>query len=108
MPIHYWCYGSEHIDHLSGYLANKSLGGRTPREALLGETPDIIVFWFRWFQPIWYYSPDTLFPEDKMIPGFFLGVAPSVGDGFSYKILPNCKDFQIFQLITILLSLFVV
>ena len=93
-PIHYWCYGLEHIDHLSGYLANKSLNGRTPREALLGETPDISVFRFRWFQPVWYYSPDTSFPEDKMIPGFFLGVAPSVGDGFSYKLLPNCKDYS--------------
>ena len=92
-PISYWCYGLEHLDHISGYLANKSLNGRTPREVLLGETPDISVFRFRWFQPIWYYSPDTSFPEDKMFPGFFLGVAPNVGDGFSYHILPNCKDY---------------
>ena len=92
-PLSYWCYGLEHLDHISGYLANKSLNGRTPREVLLGETPDISVFRFRWFQPIWYYSPDTSFPEDKMFPGFFLGVAPNVGDGFSYHILPNCKDY---------------
>ena len=111
MTISYWCYGLEHLDRISGYLANKSLNERTPQEPLLGKTPDISVFRFHWFQPIWYNSPDTSFQEDKiMFPGFFLGVAPNVGNGFSYHILPSVivKITQISQLIAILLSLFAV
>ena len=55
---------------------------------LLGETPDISRFRFKWFESIWYYNPSVSFPRDKMELGFFLDVAENTGDNFSYAILP--------------------
>ena len=92
-PPSYWCYCVEFINETNGYLARQSLGWKTPNELLLGETGDISVFRFKWFQPVWYYAPDISYPEDKMLPGFVLGIAPTVGDGFSYTILPK-KDYK--------------
>ncbi len=92
-PPAYWCYCVDYINETNGYLARQSLGWKTPNEILLGETGDISVFRFKWFSPVWYYAPDISYPEDKMLPGFMLGIAPTVGDGFSYTILPK-KDYK--------------
>jgi len=69
-------------------LSKSSLNGRSGNEALHGETPDISIFRFLWFSPIWYYSPTVSFPEDKMKAGFFLDIAANTSDGFAYFILP--------------------
>ena len=53
-----------------------------------GETGDICVFRFYWFELIWFYSPQSSFPKDKMEPGFFLDLANITGDNFSYVVLP--------------------
>ena len=92
-PPAYWCYCVDFINETNGYLARQSLDWKTPNEILLGETGDISVFRFKWFSPVWYYAPDISYPEDKMLPGFVLGIAPTVGDGFSYTILPK-KDYK--------------
>ena len=87
-PIQYWCYAAEFLDQVGTYLSSTALQGRTPREKLLGHTPDISIFRFSWFQPVWYYSPTLSFPKDKMEPGFFLKLADNTGDSFAYEILP--------------------
>lgn len=87
-PIEFWCYALEYLALVRGCLSRKSLGWRPSEELLYGETLDISAFCFPWFSPIWYYDPHQLFPKDKMVPGFFLNVAPTVGDAFCYQILP--------------------
>jgi len=59
-----------------------------------GDTPDISIFRFPWFTPIWFYCPTLSFPQDKMLPGFFLDIAENTGDGFFYVVLPvnNISD----------------
>jgi len=59
-----------------------------------GDTPDISIFRSPWFTPIWFYCPTLSFPQDKMLPGFFLDIAENTGNGFSYVILPvnNISD----------------
>ncbi len=52
-----------------------------------GETGDISISRFSWFEPIWFYNPSVSFPKDKMQAGFFLDIAENTGDGFSYEIL---------------------
>jgi len=74
-----------------GCLARKSLGWKPSEEALFGETIDISVFRFPWFSPIWFYDPGQSFPNDKMMKGYFLNISPTVGDAFSYVILPETE-----------------
>ena len=57
---------------------------------MYGDTSDISVFRFAWFCPIWYYDPVS-FPHTKMKKGFFLNVAFSVGDAFTYVIMPEAQ-----------------
>jgi len=92
-PLEYWCYALEYLNYVRPLLAQQSLDWRAGQELLQGETPDISVLRFRWFAPIWYYNPRAGFPCDKMSPGFMLGIAPTVGDGFSYTILPG-REFS--------------
>ena len=87
-PLSYWCYGAEYLDLVRRHLSRAALNGRTGFEAMNGDTPDISIFRFPWFAPVWFYSPSVSFPSDKMLPGFCLGIAPNTGDGFSYTILP--------------------
>lgn len=87
-PLEFWCYALEYVSLVRGCLARKSLGWRPSEELLFGETLDISVFRFPWFSSIWYYDPSRSFPNDKMLPGIFLNIAPNVGDAFCYEILP--------------------
>ena len=87
-PLSYWCYAAQFLDKVRRCLSKSSLDGRCGNEALNGETPDISIFRFPWFSPIWYYSPTVSFPQDKMKAGFFLDIAANTGDGFAYIILP--------------------
>ena len=45
------------------------------------------IFWFSWFEPIWFYNPSSSFPRDDIEAGFFLNIADNTGYGVSYKIL---------------------
>ena len=92
-PLEYWCYAAEFLDQVGSYLSSEKLKGRSPREKILGHTPDISIFRFSWFQPVWYYSPTLSFPHDKMEPGFFLKLADNTGDSFAYEILPG-KEYK--------------
>ena len=93
-PLSYWCYGMEYLDQVGCYLSKTSLDGRTASEKIVGQTPDISIFRFSWFQPVWYYNPTLSFPQDRMSPGFFLKIAENTGDGFAYHVLPakNIND----------------
>ena len=62
-----------------------------------GETADISIFRFSWFQPVWYYNPLVSFPNNKMEPGLFLDLADNTGDGFSYELLPAFSFKDILQ-----------
>ena len=66
------------------------LNWRTPQEILNGETPDISVFRFHFWQPIEYYEPAKQ-PKDGWGPGRFLGVTWDSGDDMTYYIEPDNK-----------------
>jgi len=73
-------------------LARHSLGWRSPYECHWGDTPDISVFRFPFWSEVWYYSPSNQFPQSKMLPGQFLGIAQNVGDAFCYLVLTEPMD----------------
>jgi len=87
-PISYWCFAAQFLDKVRRFLSKESLDGRCGNEMMYGDTPDISIFRFPWFAPVWFYNPTLSFPQDRMMPGFFLDIADNTGDGFSYLVLP--------------------
>jgi hypothetical protein len=97
-----WCYCLEYITLLQSVLAHQSLGWRTSQELHFGEMPDISMFRFVFWCPVWYYAPQCSFPKSKMRPGCFLGLIKNTGDAFCYLILTESEtaNGQVCQVIT--------
>jgi hypothetical protein len=55
-------------------------------EKMYGHTPDISMFRFRFWEPVWYYEPTAKYPAPNFLPGCFIGIAWDHGDAFTYKI----------------------
>ena len=93
-PLEYWCFALEYVCLLRSVLARRSLEWISPHERFWGERPDISVFRFVFYQPIWYYDPRQSFPNPRMLPGRFLGIAQNVGDAFCFLVLtePSTTD----------------
>jgi hypothetical protein len=65
------------------------LEGRTPYEAILGDTPDISsLIDYDFYEPVWYYCETNTFPEPKRLLARWLGEAHKVGQAMCYYILP--------------------
>ena len=93
-PLQYWCFALEYVALLRTVLARRNLDWSTPHEAHWGDRPDISMFRFSFWQPIWYYQPRQSFPKTKMLKGRFLGIAQNIGDAFCFLVLtqPEADD----------------
>ncbi len=88
-PSKYWDYAVEYAVELINHTAVRKLGWRTPFERIFGETPDISVFRFAFYEPIYFLDPSTQFPKPNMMPGRFLGIARTTGDAFTFVIITD-------------------
>ena len=77
-----WCVDVRNV------LASRKLKWRTPTEILTGDTPDISVFRFHFWQEIEYFDPTMKQPLDGWLPGRFLGIAWDAGDALTFYIEP--------------------
>ena len=87
-PRGLWCYGYPYVAKIMQLTASTAgrLQGRTPLEALTGETPDISEYLdFGWYDRVWY-KEDAGLGETKL--GRFLGPSHKIGSLMSYWILP--------------------
>ena len=75
-----WCCDVHNI------AANRKLKWRSPLEISEGNTPDISMFRFHFWEPIWYYDPRTKQPKNNLLKGRWLGIAPSAGDAMTFYI----------------------
>jgi hypothetical protein len=65
------------------------LEGRTPYEAVMGHTPDILsLTTFNFYEPVWYLEQTKEFPKPKRKMGRWLGEAYNIGQALCYWILP--------------------
>ena len=64
---------------------------RNPLEVCTGITPDIsALLEYTFYEPVYYLSADTHFPSSSNEkPGRFVGIAETVGDALTYKILTD-------------------
>ena len=90
-PKKLWDFCATYTADLRNRLALPlfQLHGRTPIEALTGNTPDISEFLeFDWYQPVWIYD-SAPFPEQRRNIGRWLGIAHRVGQAMCYWVLPQ-------------------
>jgi hypothetical protein len=88
-PSRYWDYAVEYAVEIINHTAVCRLGWRTPYESLHGETPDISVFRFKFFEPIHYLNSNAQFPQPNMLPGRFMGIAHTTGDAFTFIVVTD-------------------
>ena len=81
---HDWC--QKWCCDVHNHVANRTLNWRTPMEISTGFTPDISVFRFHIWEPIWYYDPTVKQPRDNLRKARWLGIAWQAGDAFTYYI----------------------
>ena len=68
-PTSYWYFATSFLDKAHGYLSKPFLDGKAGYEVIKGETGDISIFRLSWFEPVWFYSPTTSFPQDICYQG---------------------------------------
>ena len=86
-PLSYWYFAASFLDKTRKFLSEPYIDGRCEYEIIKGETGDISIFRFYWFETIWFYNSQSSFPKDKTEPGFFLDIAYNAGDKLSYVVL---------------------
>ena len=75
-----WCCDVHNIS------ANRKLDWRSAKERKTGHTPDISMYRFHLWEPIWYYEPRTKQPDSSLKKARWLGIAHSAGDAMTYFI----------------------
>jgi len=88
-PQCFWCYAAEYAVEIINHTAARRIKWRTPYKILHGNTPDISVFRFSFFEPIFYLNPHASYPQPNMLPGRFLGIARKTGDHFTFIIVQD-------------------
>ena len=85
-PLVFWCYCMYFIVDCLNCSAQKELGYRTAMEKMFGQTPDMSMFRFHFWEPIWYFEPTAKYPNSNFLPGRFVCIAWEHGNAFTYKI----------------------
>ena len=87
-PDFVWTDCLKWISEIHNLAANESLGFRTPYEKRHGSTPEISAYiLFTFWEKILYHEPASKYPGCRELPGYFLGIAKSVGDALTFTIL---------------------
>jgi len=90
-PLEAWVHVIDYVLFIMNRTARKSLGWRTPYEALYGQTPDIsILLHFEFWEKCLiknYQSNGSNFPsQSNQIEVRFLGYAENVGHSMTFKV----------------------
>ncbi len=85
-PLVFWCYCLYFIVDCLNHSSTESIGWRSPMELLHGDTPDISMFRFEFWQPVEVYDNPAPFPKPKLIDARFIGIAWHHGDALTYKV----------------------
>ena len=87
-PDYLWFLCHEYICAVHECCANEHINWETPLQKSGEGTPDIShIMQFRWYEPVYYYNPNTSHPKTKEEPGYFVGFGENVGDALTFKIL---------------------
>ena len=76
----------EYLCSINNYVARASLGNRLPFESFWGETPDISMIWFKFWEPVYYRNCNGKSGKVLIHPGRFVGFVWDVGDPMTSKV----------------------
>jgi hypothetical protein len=79
----------QHLVDVHNHTALASLNWRTPLEAVTGDTPDISMFRYYFWEPVWYLERQATGRHKNWIKGRFLGIAWNTGDIMCYYVCPE-------------------
>ena len=79
-PLIFWCYCLQFVVDCINHSSFKSLNWKTTMEKLHGKTPDISMFRFDFWAPVWYYKPTAKFPAPNSLPAQHLGISSKHDD----------------------------
>ena len=71
----YHCEAMEYLWNINNDVARESLGNQLPFEAFLGETPDISMIQFKFWEPVYYQNWTYKVGKVIIHPGRFVGFA---------------------------------
>jgi hypothetical protein len=84
---------TKHLCDLSNHTAHSSINWRTPMETVSGDTPDISVFRFRFWEQVWYRDTvNVTHKQQNWVKGRMLGIAWTTGDCMCYCVVPDGSD----------------
>jgi hypothetical protein len=88
-PAPLWLLALAYVCLLLNHLASNALGWIPPNQALTGQTQDISKFLhFSFYEPVYYHPYSDAFPSaTNEEQGWWVGIATTVGDALTYKIL---------------------
>jgi hypothetical protein len=87
-PKALWCYCGKWVAAIRRLTAMPKLEHRIPTEATLGSTPDISSYaQFDWYEPVYFYERQAIFPTERKCIGRWLGVAENYTDILAFHIL---------------------
>ena len=82
------------------HTSMKSKDYNIPAEMFKGETPDISMFRYHFWQPIYYFDPNMSFPRPNLLPACWLGIAWDTGDVLTFHIKTEPKDKRMSRVLT--------
>ena len=82
----------EYLCRLNNYVARASLGNRLLYESFWGETPDISMIQFKFWEPVYYRNWTETASKVLMHTGRFMGFAWDVGNLMTLKVLQCHSD----------------
>ena len=94
-PDELWARGLQHVVYVWNRTAHPRHNYKTPLETLTGDTPDIsAILLHKFYDPVLYLDPTTLFPASRERTGRFVGVSENTGDALCYTLfLEDTKSF---------------
>ena len=88
----YHCEAMEYLWYIKNYFSQASLGNRLLFESFWGETPDISMIRFKFWEPVYYQNWTDKSGKVIMHPGRFVGFAWNVSNPMTFKVLQFNED----------------
>ena len=82
----------EYLYDINNYVSRMSLGNRLPFELFWGETPDISMIRFKFWETVYYRNWTNKAGKVLMHPRRCVGFAWNIGDPLNFKVL-QCNEY---------------
>jgi hypothetical protein len=94
VPMRLWDFCCKWVCEIKNKTSSNlyAVEDRTPFEATLGNTPDILsLLPFDFYDVVWYHKETASFPEPRLKVGRWLGEAQDFGQAMCYWVLSESR-----------------